>query len=329
MKLYILYGCDDAYAPYTGISITSLFENNPNDDITVYLAGLDISEENKERFETLSRQYGHPIVFLDTKRAREQIIDMKCGTWNGSLAAWLRFFVLDQIPEHVDTLIWLDSDTIIDEKFAAIISGNHQNMALSAVCDCLSIRERYRLGLKETDPYYNSGVIVFHLPYWRKNDVIRRMMENLKDHVDQYLIPDQDMMNDFFRGCIQRLPPAFNVQGFLFAYTLRDYYSVYNWNTNAYYAPKDLKQALDRPIITHFFRFLGDYPWTRGNNYHPCKALYEEWREKSPWKDHPGAPPRKELSFQAEKFLYRILPRNVFLRFFTWYTNRHLPKAPQ
>ena len=28
MNLSVLYGCDDNYAPYTGISMTSLFENN-------------------------------------------------------------------------------------------------------------------------------------------------------------------------------------------------------------------------------------------------------------------------------------------------------------
>ena len=59
MKLNILYGCDDNYAPYTGISMTSLFENNRDiEEITVYFAAMDCSRENLDKFRLFHRKCG-------------------------------------------------------------------------------------------------------------------------------------------------------------------------------------------------------------------------------------------------------------------------------
>ena len=45
MQLNVLYGCDDNYAPYTGVSLLSLFENNKDiEEITIYLAAMNFSE---------------------------------------------------------------------------------------------------------------------------------------------------------------------------------------------------------------------------------------------------------------------------------------------
>ena len=48
MKINVLYGCDDNYAPYTGISMTSLFENNQSEEIVVYLAAMNILSGKRE-----------------------------------------------------------------------------------------------------------------------------------------------------------------------------------------------------------------------------------------------------------------------------------------
>lgn len=329
MKLNILYGCDDNYAPYTGISMTSLFENNRDiEEITVYFAAMDCSRENLDKFQSITESYGRRLVILNTEEAVNEIRSHQCGTWNGSLAPWLRFFVLNQIPADVTRLVWIDSDTIVNHGVADIVSELPEQAPVAAACDCLAHWQRYRLGIHQDEPYYNSGVIVFNLDYWRKNHIVDQLMENLnKNHV-RYIAPDQDMMNDFFRKQIQTLPAKYNAQCFLMAYSVRDYYSAFPWHRDAFYSQTELSEALKNPVIVHFFRFLGDYPWTRGKNYHPAKALYEEWKSKSLWKDHPGAEGKKDLSFKAEKTLYCLLPRGVFLKFFVWYTNRTMPKEP-
>ena len=50
MSLNILYQCDDNYAPYTGVSMSSLFRRNKNiEEINIYILDDGISEENKKK----------------------------------------------------------------------------------------------------------------------------------------------------------------------------------------------------------------------------------------------------------------------------------------
>ena len=61
--LYALYTCDENYAPYAGISMNSLFENNRElEHICVYLVEDSVSEENKKRFIDQAEKYGREII---------------------------------------------------------------------------------------------------------------------------------------------------------------------------------------------------------------------------------------------------------------------------
>ena len=63
--LNVLYLTDNNYAPFAGVSVTSLFINNKNiDNIVVYIIDDNISGDNKEKFNLLARKYNREIIFL-------------------------------------------------------------------------------------------------------------------------------------------------------------------------------------------------------------------------------------------------------------------------
>ena len=329
MELNVLYGCDENYAPYTGVSITSLLENNKHlDVIRIYVAAQGFSEQSRERMTLLAGQYGREIIFLNTEKAEAQIQNYHCKGWNGSLATWLRFFVLEQLPDSIDRVLWLDSDTIVCGDLSKLCAFDFEGAPIACVCDSICYYERFRLGFGYAEPYFNAGVISFNLQYWRENNTLDQMFSHLKDHVSKYRLNDQDLLNDFFRGNIKKLDPIYNCQGTLQAYAKKGYWKVYPWKEEAFYLPETALYAVDHPVVIHFFRFLGDYPWQQGRNYHPDRELYNTWKQRSPWKDHCGMPPRKEMLFKIEKLLYVMLPKQIFLRIFSFVTNRELPKCP-
>ena len=323
-ELNILCACDENYAPYTGVSITSILENNRQaDSVTIYLAPMGFSAETVQKMTDLVHQYQRKIVFLDTEKAVEQIHAYNCAGWNGSMATWLRFFVLEQIPEHVHRLLWVDSDTAVCGSLAELMQMDMQGCPVGAVCDSLCFHDRKRLDMGEDDSYYNAGVLLFDLDLWRPGNLQQQMMAHLACNVSRYALNDQDLLNDFFRGRILRLPVCYNLQGIHLAYTVKQYFSVFHWQPSAFYTPQELQAGIEQPAIVHFLRFLGNYPWEKGDNLHPAKPLYEAWKKRSPWKDLPAAEPKKGFLFTVEKMVYRILPRGVFLRIFAWVWSRN------
>lgn len=298
------------------------------EEITVYLASMGISAENLKKFQKLADRYGRKLVILDTAKAERKMMEYRCRGWNGSLATWLRFFVLDQIPADVDRILWLDSDTIVKKSLKDLVDLPLENAPLAAGCDSLCYFFRFRLRFGYDDPYYNAGVLLFHLNLWRKENTLDKMMKHLQENVEAYELNDQDLLNDYFKGQIVKLPQKYNVQGFQAGYGVGDYYKVYPWTSKAYYTHGETQKAIQDPTIVHFFRYLGDYPWTAGHNYHPYKVLYESWKKRSSWSECPPAKERKERVFWAEKLLYNVLPKKAFLRVFRYYINRSLPKKP-
>ena len=64
-KIAIVCATDDNYAPYCGIMLTSVFENNRDRDVTAYiLMDKPLQEKQQKRFKQLSDQYRAEIEFV-------------------------------------------------------------------------------------------------------------------------------------------------------------------------------------------------------------------------------------------------------------------------
>ncbi|MCK6376013.1 MAG: hypothetical protein L6Q69_18205 [Zoogloea sp.] len=72
--------------------------------------------------------------------------------------AWVKAFIWDFVPEHVERLVWVDADAVCIRPF-----GTLPGAAFSAVEDCDSTfkGERKKLTpVNECDRYFNSGLFV-------------------------------------------------------------------------------------------------------------------------------------------------------------------------
>ena len=66
MKLNILYQFNDAYAPYAGVSIFSLLENNKAaEEIDIYILEEALTEHNRKKLSELAHNYCRKIIFID------------------------------------------------------------------------------------------------------------------------------------------------------------------------------------------------------------------------------------------------------------------------
>jgi hypothetical protein len=97
------------------------------------------------------------------------------------------------------------------------------------------------------------------------------------------------------------------------AFEDKTFFAVYK--PTAYYTHEELEQARKSPVILHTYRFLGDFPWHKGNK-HPANKLFDHYTERSPWKGLVKKPSGGGLLFKIEKMMYALLPRRIFLSIF-------------
>ena len=116
--MYVIYHSSDSFAEVTGVSMVSLFENNKQmDRIQVLYIERGMSDENKMKLQSIAEKYNREISFMEMPNWSEKLnIELK-----SSKAGWLgfgynRLFLTEFIPDNVDRVLYLDSDTVIEDS---------------------------------------------------------------------------------------------------------------------------------------------------------------------------------------------------------------------
>ena len=93
------------------------------------------------------------------------------GVRHFSNAAIFRLFLSDILPDEIDKILYLDGDLVVNLDISKIFT--------SADKDIFSAR------IEESAPgFFNSGVFITSLNYWRKNDVVQRCLNFLKQNLE-------------------------------------------------------------------------------------------------------------------------------------------------
>ena len=317
----ILYQFNEKYAPYAGVSITSLFENNREvKEIYVYVLGEDLSKKSQEKFKKLAGDYEEKgkirrVEFIGTDKLVSKMKALNMPTYRGSYAANMRLFVGDVIEEiatsKIHRLLYLDADTIVTGNLKEMYSSKIKTLGM--VYDTLAGDHKYSIGLGSEDGYYNSGVILIDVDKWLANDFTGRIVEHVQKVRAQYPSPDQDLINVVVRDEISPLPVSCNFQPHL-----RDYSYVSFMKAFApypFYSGKEVAAASGEPAILHAFRYLGQFCWHK-HNLHPFNYEFNKYLRKSPWKDYVKEKVADGPVMKAERLMYRLLPKDIFLQIF-------------
>lgn len=314
MKLDVLYQFNEKYAPYAGASIASLFENNKHlDQIRIFILGEELSQFSCARFRTLSAEYGRCLSFVNTESLMVLMKEMNMPSYRGSYAANMRLFLSFILGDDVDRILYLDADTIVTGKLDELCTIDMGDHPVAMCLDSLVRRHKKRLGFNMADFYYNSGVILFSMDKWREKRCSERIADHVKNVRAWYASPDQDLLNVVLKGEIMKLSPRYNIQPAYIAFQLKDYFRTFGGK--GFYTPEELRSGIISPVVYHFFRFVGEFPWHR-NNVHPDNDLFDKYIAISPWNDYVKQPADSSFLLKFEKILYKRLPRGVFIRIF-------------
>ena len=128
-----------------------------------------------------------------------------------------------------------------------------------------------RLGLPESYLYFNAGVLLINLDYWRSHDVMNRLMIWMGQYRTRIVAHDQDLLNAVLSKEVTYLSHRWNMQEGMLRRRRHTLPS----------SESTIDQEMKQPAIIHF---AGKHkPWQE-KCINPYKPMWERYTDMSPWR---------------------------------------------
>lgn len=262
---------DEKFSYPCGVCVTSILENNKNEECNIYILTNHITENTLSKFKELSLEYRQKIEIITIDH---KLFDGLRVSAVFPKSIYYRFLLPELIKE--DKVLYLDCDIIVTENIRALWDTDLTGYACAAVEDQSGddITIHNRIG-QYTD-YFNSGVLLMNLEYWRSNKISRKLIDFIYENPETCLFPDQDAMNIILNGKVIFLDYKYNYQ------------ELFYWDRNLLCLHKSkwgklkYNEAGIPPTIVHYS--TSSKPWNKGCK-HPLQNLFIKYKELSPWKE--------------------------------------------
>lgn len=288
--IHIACNIDNNYIMQCCTTLESIMYNNKNEQITFHIIAFQLSDEAKNMITNEVKKY-HQTVFFYQYTPSATLPTFTSA--HISLAAYLRLFVADIIPENIHKIIYLDCDIIVNGEIRGLWDINIAEYAVAAVEDMWSGKLCYyeRLNYSSKFTYFNSGVLLINLDVWRSSHIGQVSMEYAIKHASSLIFNDQDILNALLHDKKLLIPFRWNVQdGFL-----RRKRRIRPQAIPALLA--DLKH----PIIIHYTGHRK--PWLYLCQS-PYQGLYLKYQDMTDWK---GIRPKIPMSWKIKTVIDKTL----------------------
>lgn len=202
----ILYCLDDNdwnYARYLAVSILSLLEKNKKEDLHIYILAHILPEENIKEIQKIVKSYNQNIYFI----IKENIIPKKTkkilvnARKELTIACFYRLF-LENLPNHISKIIYLDCDTIINRNLKQLYDEDFGNATIIWWLDTLTMRYFKKRDLNISN-YINSWVLIIDVNKFKQINWHKEIINANKKFWEKIKNDDQDYINIIFKNNIR------------------------------------------------------------------------------------------------------------------------------
>lgn len=260
----IVISPDKGYRLPSLVTIYSLLKNHPQRRFKIYIL-LDEEDPNWiQVHKELIHQMGSMVQLIQVDSTHFSGFKSKR---HYPRSAYFRVFAADLIPE--ERVLYLDSDLLIHGSIEDLLKLDMGAYPIAAVEDSL-VDDQNRLGLKSTEGYFNSGVLLMDLNKFRDQKLGSRVAEYLKSNPEKVFFADQCGFNAVLKGNWMAINLKWNFQsGFLNK----------DIKKGLTYSEREVADAKKEPIIIHFTG--ASKPW-KTDGKHPFRSLYWRYLQETP-----------------------------------------------
>ena len=307
-------------------TVRSAIENlSPDVKLRIFVLDGGIEESTKER-----QIRSWPSGRFEIKWIRVDGSSLgDLATMQGSISCYFRILIPRVLPGNIHRAIYLDSDLLICSDLARLWSQDSTGNLCLAVQDCGApfidssqavknyhdcapyihypqpIPNFRELGLDPKAPYFNSGVLLFDLDRWRREDTTSQIIECLAKNAQHVHLWDQYALNVVLTGRWGNLDRRWNQGCHVYRFP--------SWELSPY-DKETFDQQRDDPYIVHFT--TAHKPW-RASCRHPLREEFIRCLQRTDWAG--WRIPRLEVVAEALRTQERLFRHSRrWLRDHTW-----------
>ncbi len=268
-RINIATALNSKYMRYTYVMLTSLFMNQPDADIHVYLLHSDLTDSDQIHLQNLAKEYSHTIHFLKIDESAFPADLPTTSMW--SLETYYRLMLLDILPKDVDRLLYLDVDMIINKPIRDLYFTDFEG---GNFCVCKDMTVDFPVGdsrdiifkehITNGFTYFNAGMMLWNISHLRGEYSFAKYMALAKALDYKMLAPDQDLLNY----------SHWNQLKFVDEYQY-DLFSRLAYNHDIHY--EDVKNE------TTIIHFAGSKPWEGECVHYDIEQLWWDYAKKTPF----------------------------------------------
>lgn len=241
---------DDKFAPYAATTLFSLLDNFSGNLLNIYYVTEHLTPSSKSRTHRALDPFNVRLNWID---APSELDKLPQSGWTAPISH-ARMFMNELLPNHVKTVLYLDSDMLVLDDISRIWRNPDDDFVLMACSDnkypttgkTRSNRLFTEIGIEPDSDYFNSGLMMINLDNFRIHDYLEQYLLLVKQYGESFSHCDQDIMNIIFNNKWEKL------EG--------------NWNATTYDINHNEKSREEASIL----HFTGPKPFN-----HRCRHLYK------------------------------------------------------
>lgn len=282
-SLDILYQSDDTYAPYCGVSLESLLENNKDMNLYVHIMSDNISQINKGRLQKIVKNHGQNMRFIDGGDMVNKLTSLSVAPYRGeSYAAFFKIFAYNDLKLKTDRLLYIDCDILVLKSIKDLCDANLGAHTLGMVEDFIGTWYKKVIKIPEEDTYYNTGIMLVDQKNWQKNKLTNKILNEYETTSKNYWLADQDVINICCRKDTKTLDMKYNI--FSQFYDGVKFTKFIYGTRKGYYNNSYIESILASPTMVHCMSGWYGRPWMSKTS-HPMKYKWNKYLSNTPFKE--------------------------------------------
>lgn len=211
--MHIAFNIDINFFMPTGVTITSILENNKDMNFTFHIFTDEADEKDLQKVKQTAEKYKQNCVVYIMDMEPFSHFHIKHARFKR--VSFFRLYMPKVLKKVTDKFLYIDADLICINSMRPFMEIDLGDKILAAVADlpqACQVKSAY-LGLFN-GKYFNSGVLWIDAKKWDANNITEQCFAYQGVSEEKFTCHDQDILNLVMDGNIKFLDNKFNHLGF-------------------------------------------------------------------------------------------------------------------